>query len=96
MKRKLSYVPAPRGAQCGRRNTIPVGMLSQFAKLHLRRLKWVDRDYDTGGCYWGGGSGDFIYWAYNDDGVELFVRAVNRGKAKDEVRKMIPHARFFN
>jgi hypothetical protein len=112
MKRKLSNASSSRGAQMGRRNIIPDGMLSRFAKLHLVRLKWVDGDYDQGGAYWGGSvrvpdprvktvrgvymALTYIYWAYNDEGIEIFVRAIDRPAAKSKVRELLPNARFFN
>ena len=59
----------------------------------------MDGDYDQGGAYWGGGSGDFIYRAIRtaaEEDCELFVRARTRTEAKEEVRETIPNARFYN
>lgn len=73
----------------------------------MRRLRWSDGDYDEGGAYWGGGSGDFIYWAYGEirdfnpisggvTEIEVFVRSTTRKKAKEAVRLHLPGARFYN
>ena len=76
----------------GRSNTIPTNIKS--AKLYLEKLKWVDGDYDSGGCYWGGGMGDNIYRAYGDD-IEIFVRAKSRKEAKEEVREDFEGVTFY-
>jgi hypothetical protein len=68
-------------------------------KCYIKRLKWVDGDYDEQGAYWGGGNGDFIYWANFDIGEtneDIFVRAYTRDEAKEEIRKQLPMAKFFN
>ena len=92
--RKLSDVSSKYGAPMGRRNTLPDDR-DETCKLHLRRLEWVDGDYDSGGAYCGGGSGNYIYWAYGEEAVELFVRAMNRKEAKRLVRETLPGARFY-
>jgi len=84
MKRPLSNVSCKYGAPMGRSNTIPTNIKS--AKLYLEKLKWVDGDYDQGGAYWGGGMGDTIYRAYEDD-IEIFVRAKSRVEAKAVVKE---------
>lgn len=66
-------------------------------KCYMRRLKWVDGDYDEQGAYWGGGQGDFIYWAnfyIGDTNEDIFVRAFTRDEAKAKVRESLPKARF--
>lgn len=88
-----------RGAQMGRPNSLPENR-NATGKLRLVRLKWVDGDYDEGGAYWGGGSGDWIYCATgNLDGEEfttwVFVRASDREEAKDAVRSKVPNASFY-
>ena len=112
MRIKLSYVPAPRGAQMGRRNVVPVTCLKTSPKLHLEKLRWVSGDYDQGGCYWGRTWvndtsvkttwGTFkasfdVYHASNAElGIEIFVRAISRKEAKKEVRSFLRKARFYN
>ena len=67
-------------------------------KVSLRRLRWVDHDYDQWGAYWGGGMGDFIWWGQYEDADEckdIFVRAFSRDEAKDKVREEIPLAKFY-
>lgn len=93
----------------GRRNTLPEDR-SLPVKLRLVRLRWVDGDYDQGGAYWGcsrhypsHGKGyapaiNFIYRALGDcDEVraEIFVRAKDRNEAKDQIRALLPAARFY-
>ena len=67
-------------------------------KCRLVRLKWVDGCYDSAGCYWGGGRGDFIYRANFEleEEHDLFVRAKNRAEAKEKIRETLPNARFYN
>ena len=102
MKIKLSYVPAPRGAQMGRRNVVPVTCLKTSPKLHLEKLRWVSGDYDQGGVYWGKTYGMYqnsldVYHASNAElGIEIFVRAISRKEAKKEVRSFLRKARFYN
>jgi hypothetical protein len=89
----------------GRPNRLPSDILAPI-KLRMERLKWVDGDYDAGGSYWGGGSGDFIYCAWcvphnkisgnPSPLVQVFVRAKSRKDAKALVRDSIPFATFFN
>ena len=82
----------------GRSNRLPDNT-DEAVKLQMVRLRWVDGDYDQGGVYWGGGSGDYIYFAKGDASdvvVEVYVRAKRRKDAKAEVRKLLPNARFYN
>ena len=68
-------------------------------KCCLRRLRWVDGDYDEQGAYWGHVSGTWIYWAnfdIGDDNQDIFVRATSRDDAKDQIRKELPQAKFFD
>lgn len=85
-----------RGAKMGRPNILPPDLNAPI-KLRMEKLKWVDGDYDIAGCYWGGGSGDFIYCAWADN-VQIFVRAKSRKEAKELVRVWVelPNATFFN
>ena len=67
-------------------------------KCRLKRLKWVDGDYDEQGAYWGYTPGTFIYWANFDIGdtnEDIFVRAGSREDAKAQVRAQLPKATFF-
>jgi len=68
-------------------------------KVYLRKLRWVDGDYDEQGAYWGYCSGTNIYWAnfdLGDTNEDIFVRATSRDDAKEQVRESLPNARFFN
>ncbi len=80
------------GAQMGRSNTLPDDSLAPI-KLQMVRLRMVDDGaYDEKGCYWG--AGQPLYHAAGDD-AEIFVRAYNRAAAKEEVRELLPNARFY-
>ena len=86
----------------GRRNSLPNDPHASI-KLNMEKLQWVDHDYDKGGAYWGGGSGDNIYWAYGEESksghnfneVEIFVRAKSRKEAKEYVREYVRNAKFY-
>jgi hypothetical protein len=94
---KLSDVSSKYGASMGRRNELPLDV-SASLKLRLTRLKWVDGDYDQGGAYWGGGRGDWIFCAWGEDDekqIRIFVRATNCTKAEEEVKKILPNAKFI-
>jgi len=68
-------------------------------KCYLKKLKWVDGDYDEQGAYWGYTPGTNIYWANFDIGdtnEDIFVRASSRDDAKAQVRARLPKATFFN
>lgn len=85
------------GSQMGRRSSHPENK-SETVKLYLRRLRWVDGDYDEQGAYWGHMPGTHIYWANGEtetDVVETFVRAYDREEAKAKVLAEIPAGKFF-
>lgn len=68
-------------------------------KCYLRRLRWVDGDYDEQGAYWGYVDGTHIYWCnfdLGDTNEDIFVRATSRDDAKQQVREQLPNAVFFN
>lgn len=92
---KLSDVSGKYGAPMGRAASLPEDTNS-FLSLRLKKLKWVDGDYDSGGAYWGGGLGDFIFCAYNlHEGVEVFVRAKSHKHAEEKVLTILPNAGFI-
>lgn len=86
----------------GRPNQLPDDVNAPV-KLRMERLKWVDGDYDQFGAYWGGGSGDFIFYAYgtayhaikNAEPVSVFVRAYKREAAKVLVQNILQNATFY-
>ena len=88
MKNKLEKLDCSRGAPMGRHNTFPKELFLNRSKYYLRRLKWVDSDYDEGGAYWGNTGKGNIYRAYMD-GIEIFVRAVSRVEADRKVKKVL-------
>lgn len=85
------------GSQMGRRNLLPDDR-AVAVKLRMERLKWIDGDYDQWGAYWGQNGCNHIYCAWHDqsqeDRIEVFVRAVNRKDAKEQVRESLPNAIF--
>jgi len=94
---KLATACGPRGAAMGRCNE--VHDRDQPIKLRLYRMPMIDHDYDQGGAYWGAGNAKvgFMYHAFGDGQKfvnEVFVRAVDRQKAKEEVLRQLPKARF--
>lgn len=101
MKLILPNGSSKYGARMGRRNVLPLDINTPI-KLQMERLKWVDGDYDQGGAYWGGGSGDNVYCAFAyapasiDFSTAIFVRAKSRIEAKELVREYLPNCRFFN
>jgi hypothetical protein len=93
------------GAQMGRSNRIHCDQFSASPKLRMVRLRMSPCGcYDEGGAYWGIGLP--LYWAEGvanaGEGTDdrriyrVFVRAAQREQAKQAVRALIPHARFFN
>ena len=96
MKTELSNACSQWGADMGRRNSIPAD-IETAGKLYLEKLKWIDRDYDSGGCYWGGGMGDNVYRAQGEtatEQIEIFVRAKSRAAAKELVWDFVPTVKF--
>lgn len=68
-------------------------------KVSMRKLRWVDGDYDEQGAYWGYAAGTNIYWAnfdLGDSNEDIFVRATSRQDAKEQVRKQLSSAKFYN
>lgn len=82
-----------RGSMMGRRIILPDDPEASI-KLRMEHLRFVDGCYDQGGAYWGAPCD--LYCAYGEEGVQVFVRAINRQGAKNKVRESIPGARFFN
>lgn len=69
-------------------------------KFYLQQIDFVDGDYDRAGTYWGGGRGTEPLYGFmcedDEDGLVYgFVRAWNRGRAKDKVLDDYPNARFY-
>ena len=85
------------GSGMGRTNLLPFQFMGTNAvpiKLQMERLKWVDYDYDSAGCYWGRSNNDHIYCAWKDN-VQVFVRTINRAAAKKAVRDLLSAATFY-
>jgi hypothetical protein len=97
MKKRLSIACNQYGASLGRRNSIPDD-INTASKLYLEKLRWVGRDYDEGGCYWGNTGKDDVYMATGEsetEVIEIFVRASDRDGAKQQVREVFKEAKFF-
>ena len=97
---RLDDVSCKYGAPMGRAETLPENR-EATGKLQLRRLRFVDGDYDEGGAYWGNVTGWALYHAEGDlDGEEfttrVFQRAGNRAAAKEGIRERLPNVKFYN
>lgn len=93
--KQLPDVSSAFGAPMGRRSF--TGAIREPVKVQLKRLKWVDGDYDEGGAYWGYNPGDFIFWAnfdHADENHDIFVRCRLFSQAKDRLREQLPDAEF--
>lgn len=104
-KEVLPDVSCKYGAPMGRRSTLPDDFNTPI-KLHLRRLRLVDGDYDIGGAYWGAPMWDhpedrlWVAWGYARENseefmVRVFYRAARRSVAKDKIREDLPNATFY-
>lgn len=103
---RLSEAGGPRGASMGRGDMLPVNRADPI-KLHLQRIPLNSGGYDAGGAYWGFGSR--LYWAIADaetliaypysepqqGRARVFVRALDREDAKEQIAAEIPGARFY-
>lgn len=80
-------------------NTLPDDCDAEV-RLHMERLPWVDGDYDPSGVYWGcSNPHEHIYVAcdsYKYYSILIFVRSMDRDEAKENVRKIIPNAKFYS
>ncbi len=97
MKLKLENACSRRGADMGRPNRLPEDLLAK-GKLYVKRLKWVDGDYDEGGAYWGNTGKDYVWCAWgdiNEAAVRIFVRAASRDGALHEVNAVMPNVTFY-
>lgn len=102
MKLKLEKMDCKYGAPLGRPNIIPAD-IKTVGKLSIRKLRWVDGDYDEKCAYWGNTGKDNIYRAIGETAtadVEIFVRATSREEAKEKIQDMIDNPdvlfRFFS
>ena len=77
----------------------PMGRMSRnwldcdSGKIHLRRIRLNSGGYDQGGAYWGIGAP--LYWACDQDGNDMFLRASSRESAKRQIMEEHPDATFF-
>lgn len=86
----------PTGSSMGRRSSHVQS--DEKVKCYLRKLRWVDGDYDEQGAYWGYVSGTHIYWCnfdLGDSNEDIFVRATSRDDAKQQIKEQLPNAVFF-
>mgnify|MGYP001596946213 CR=1 FL=1 len=98
---KLSKAYSQYGADLGRANrpspyssSVDVPTLrASVVRLHLARVYLDTGGYDTGGAYWGVGTP--LYRAWDEDEIELFLRAPDRDAAKAMIRTTYPRATFY-
>ena len=100
-KLKLTQLNCKHGAPMGRPDVIPDWVVNQKAPtptLHLRRMKMVDHDYDTGGAYWGGPCEHGCMWCAfsgkDTEPIQVFVRARTVTDAMRMVLDKIPRVIF--
>lgn len=62
--------------------------------MHLVRCPLDSGGYDQGGAYWGLGEPLYYYEAHLTD-IRGYVRAATREKAKEAVKTVHEHARFY-
>ncbi len=94
-KKQFPPVSSSRGAPMGRADTQNDGSPST---LRLFPIRMVDGCYDSGGAYWGGPDtiAGRMYCARNlREGVEIFVRALDRAGAIKAVTEKFPAALFL-
>lgn len=90
----LPNVSSRYGAPMGRPDNLPDNPHAPVS-LHLERLRMVDGDYDEGGAYWGGpGPAGAMYCAWNEQGVRVYLRAINLELAKRMVARVLTNASF--
>jgi hypothetical protein len=77
-------VSSKYGAPMGRPSD-PVDQLR--GRVHLRRVPFVDGDYDQGGAYWGG-AGLPLYCVWDDSGSANYFRARDRAHAKSLLQRL--------
>jgi hypothetical protein len=100
MKLKLEKMSCKYGAPMGRQNRLPC-CTTHSIKLHIERMNLTNGNcYDNGFAYWGSGDRPmYVAWRDRDhnsvQAVRVYVRGLNREDAKNEVRKVLPNAKFF-
>lgn len=94
MPEQLSNGSSQYGAQMGRADKITEPNFP--VKFHLQKLDFVDYCYDKGGAYWGSGNPIFHAWGDGEEfEQEMFVRAIDRNDAKEQIRKKFKLAKFY-
>ena len=81
-------VSSPRGAPMGRYSD-PIEAF-KGGRVQLRRISFVDGDYDPGGAYWGGGGPPvWCAWGQSAEGepIVCYFRAADRKAAKANLPK---------
>lgn len=76
------------GAPMGRGHSPLAGI-----KTHLRRVGLDSGGYDRGGAYWG--TGEPLWVAWDDDGGEVYLRALSREIAKAQLRARCEGVSFY-
>lgn len=83
-----------RGAAMGRYSYHAEDKAAYTGKLHIRRIRLVDGDYDLNGTYFGGGVP--LYWcASPDNTIDFMLRAKDRFGACQQVRAQYPNAKII-
>ncbi len=91
LKRPCYKACSQYGAQMGRRSQLQ----GEQEPLIVERMKLIDGDYDTGGAYWGGGTGKDMLCIFsgsdsiNDEPIMIFVRANGPKEAQDIAAQLL-------
>lgn len=99
MQPKLSKAFSQYGSSMGRSNVHDDASMDKPVVFTVALLKMEDGDYDEGGAYWGAGD-ERIGYMYRataegeDVQIDLFMRALSIGQAKELVRADYPQATF--
>lgn len=80
MAKQFKDVNTRYGSPMGRSETRRM-QDTDVKKLTIRRVKFVDGDYDDGGAYWGAGD---PLWHIHGEGEQQFFRACCREHAFDK------------
>lgn len=93
----LPNAASASGANMGRKNTIVE--VDYPVCFEVRRLEWVDYDYDEGGAYWRRNKDEHIYLFQGDSSEHqetIYVRSKSYEDAQKQVLETYPKATFNN
>jgi hypothetical protein len=93
-RKQFEDVSCKYGAPMGRGEVLSDLYLNLPVKARCFKVKFVDGDYDDGGCYFGGYPSQPLYCSTKQKGIIsdgngllLFTRATNRKSAKENFQE---------